>query len=60
MRCAWCGESLALGIVTPGGVVYHLACRRRRDAIRRDAECIASEAEDGYSANSAIFSKLHT
>jgi hypothetical protein len=28
--CAWCGLAICLGIVTRGGVVWHLECRRRR------------------------------
>jgi hypothetical protein len=36
--CAWCGESITIGLVSPGGVAYHLACWRRRVAFvrRRD------------------------
>jgi hypothetical protein len=29
----WCGRRVKLGIVTPGGIVYHVWCRRRRRII---------------------------
>ncbi|HXJ79299.1 MAG TPA: hypothetical protein VMS64_11520 [Candidatus Methylomirabilis sp.] len=28
--CAWCGESITMAFVSPGGVVYHIGCWRRR------------------------------
>jgi hypothetical protein len=30
MWCPWCGRRIKLGIVTPGGIVYHVWCWRRR------------------------------
>jgi hypothetical protein len=33
--CAWCNQPIRIGIVTEGGVVYHLACWRQRLALLR-------------------------
>jgi hypothetical protein len=39
MWCPWCGERIILGVVTPGGIVYHAACWRKREKmLRRNAE----------------------
>jgi hypothetical protein len=35
---AWCGERITLGVVTPGGIVYHAACWRRRILLLRNAK----------------------
>jgi hypothetical protein len=36
-NCIWCGSAIHLGIVTAGGVAWHLACWRKRQAIMRHA-----------------------
>ncbi len=33
--CAWCGRRITVGLVTSGGVVFHLVCWRRRRAVLR-------------------------
>jgi hypothetical protein len=39
MWCPWCGERITLGVVTPGGIVYHAAgWRGRVELLRRNAE----------------------
>ena len=35
MWCPWCGERIILGVLTPGGIVYHAACWRRRGEMLR-------------------------
>ena len=42
VHCIWCGAAIRIGIVTAGGVVWHLACWRKRQALmRRVAEELA-------------------
>jgi len=38
MWCPWYGERIILGLVTPGGIVYHAACWRRRADLLRNAD----------------------
>lgn len=53
--CAWCGLAIRLGIVTRGGVVWHLACWRAREQLLRAFGAWYARRRHGRAPLRAVF-----